>query len=420
MISVEERSYLRDLARQQRELSALPVMQERTALWQAHNALEGSRPVISVEEGHYWRELWPDLRCQDPLAREIEYQLQNNIQRIALIGDDRVTPDFYALYYEHTGPLCGLGQKEEKSKSGAASDGTSGYHILPQIEVIEEDFHKLKPTELWLPFEKITPKKEAIEDIIGDFLPVKLINPTNNWGPSPMRYVIAFMGMENAYIAMMDEPEWFHRLMQFITDDVIRIYRFQEENGLMYLNNGNDLIGSGNWCFTKELPGKDFCGVVRSRDTWGHLNAEDASSISPDCFREFILPYQKRLAEEFGLIYYGCCEDVSRFWKDGIDQLPNVRKISISPWCNEAYMGEQLAGSRIIYSRKCRDFHFLSTNKEFDAEGFRANIRETVSHTKGCRVEYIFRDVMSLKGNNEKIRQAVQIVREETEESYCR
>ena len=49
-------------------------------------------------------------------------------------------------------------------------------------------------------------------------------------------------------------------------------------------------------------------------------------------------------------------EEILQVLRDnGIDQLPNVRKISISPWCNEAYMGEQLAGSRIIYSRKCRD-----------------------------------------------------------------
>jgi len=393
-------------------------MKEREALWYDHNELKGSRPMISVEEGHYWREIWPELKCTDPLAREMEFQLVNNIQRVHFIGDDRVTPDFYILKYTNFGPICGLGQQEQRSDSGRGSDGTAGYHIIPQIEVIEEDFHKLKPTELFNPLEGLNRRKAEMEEIIGDFLPVKLVNSSNAWGPSPLRQVIGFMGMENTYVSMMTEPEWFHKLMSFVTEDMIRMYRYQEENGLMYLNNGNDIIGSGNICFSRELPGKDFTGYVRSTDTWGHLNAEDASAISPDSFREFILPYQKKLTEQFGLVYYGCCEDVSRFWENGIDQLENVRKLSISPWCNEAFMGERLAGSRTIYSRKCRDFNFLGVEKDFDAEGFRANIRETVSHTRGCKVEYIFRDIISLHGNIDKIRQAVQIVREETEESY--
>lgn len=420
MISQEERAYLRELAREQLELAQSPLMKEREKLWYDHNELKGARPMISVEEGHYWREIYPELKCTDPLAREIEFQLTNNIHRVTLIGDDRVTPDNYILKYVNCGPFCGLGQKDERGQYGVGSDGTAGYHIIPQIEVIEEDFHKLKPTELFNPMEDLKKRKEAIDEIIGDFLPVKLVNSTNAWGPSPLRQVIGFMGMENAYIAMMEEPDWFHKLMDFVTEDAIRIYRYQEENGLMYLNNGNDMIGSGNNCFTRELPGKDFTGYVRSKDTWGHLNAEDASAISPDTFREFILPYQKRLAEQFGLVYYGCCEDVSRFWENGIDQLPNVRKLSISPWCDEAYMGPRLAERGVIYSRKCKDTMFLGTTKEFDAEGFRNCIRETVSHTKGCTVEYVFRDIITLHGNNGKIKEAVQIVREETEDSYSR
>lgn len=44
-----EREYLRDLAKQQLELSRLPIMRQREALWYAHNAAEGPRPMLSVE-----------------------------------------------------------------------------------------------------------------------------------------------------------------------------------------------------------------------------------------------------------------------------------------------------------------------------------------------------------------------------------
>jgi len=407
-----ERTYLRDLAKRQLELSQLPVMKERADLWYAHNGLYGPRPMISVEEGHYWKEMCPEMKCTDPLAREMEYQLLNQIHRVELIGDDRVTPDFYEIRYDMYDSICGLGQKSVNGQI-KASDGTAGYHIVPQIEVIEEDFHKLGPTQFRYRKEEVEGKKARVEEIIGDILPVRLVNATNNWGPSPLRSIIGFMGMENAYIAMAAEPEQFHRLMDFVTEDAIRLYRYEEANGHMFLNNGNTLIGSGNWCFTRELPQKDFSGFVRSVDTWIHMNAEEASDISPQMFREFILPYQKRLAKEFGLIYYGCCEPVSKFWDYGINELENVRKVSISPWCDENLMGERLAGKKIIYSRKPRDYYFIGSQTQLDEDAFRQNIRKTIAATKGCKVEYIFRDVMTIHGNGAKVKRAVEIVREE-------
>ena len=409
---MSEREYLRDLAKKQWELSQLPVMREREALWYDHNEAIGGRPMISVEEGHYWKEMCPELKCEDPFHREVEYQLQNQIHRVELIGDDRVTPDFYELKYAVYEDICGLGQKSVNADI-KASDGTSGYHIIPQIEVIEDDFEKLRPTVFRYPKEEVEGKKEKIEALFGDILPVRLVNASNNWGPSPLRWIIAFMGMENAYISMASEPEWFHKLMDYVTEDMIRLYRFEEESGHMFLNNGNTLIGSGNWCFSRELPQKDFNGFVRSVDTWGHLNAEEACDISPAMFKEFILPYQKRLSKEFGLIYYGCCEPSSKFWDHGINEIENVRKVSISPWCDEKFMGERLAGKKIIYSRKPKDYQFIGGQAAFDEEAFRKNIRETVEATKGCKVEYIFRDVMTIHGNGAKVKRAVEIVREE-------
>ena len=407
----DEISYLRDLAKKQLELSRLPIMAENARLWYAHNAAEGERPMISVEEGHYWKEMAPEQKCLDPLHREMEYQLLNQIARVELIGDDRVTQDFYEIRYGVYDKIVGLGQQETQGDT-RASDGTAGYHIIPQIEIIEEDFDKVKPTHFFFP-ESVAEKAKRIEAIIGDILPVRLVNASNNWGPSPLRTIIGIMGMENAYISMATEPEEFLRLMDFITEDAIRLYRWEEENGHMFLNNGNTLIGSGNWCFTHELPQPDFTGKVRSVDTWIHMNAEEACDISPAMFKELILPFQKRIAKEFGLIYYGCCEPTSKFWDGGIETIENVRKVSISPWCDEKFMGERLAGKKIIYSRKPKDYKFIGSQKELDEDAFRKNIRETIAATKGCKVEYIFRDVMTIHGNGEKIKRAVEIVREE-------
>ena len=48
-ITQKEREYLRDLAKRQAEIAALPVMKQRTEEWYAHNALRGKRPMVIIE-----------------------------------------------------------------------------------------------------------------------------------------------------------------------------------------------------------------------------------------------------------------------------------------------------------------------------------------------------------------------------------
>ena len=127
-------------------------------------------------------------------------------------------------------------------------------------------------------------------------------------------------------------------------------------------------------------------------------------------YNEFIYPYFEQLASQFGLVYYGCCEPVDTIWDDSISHLPNLRKVSISPWCNEPFMAEQLAGSKVIYSRKPSP-NYLGIETAFDAAAFSQHIQNTVNLTKDCKREFIFRDIYSMHGNLDKMRQAVAIVR---------
>lgn len=129
-------------------------------------------------------------------------------------------------------------------------------------------------------------------------------------------------------------------------------------------------------------------------------------------YHEFIAPYFSRMAEEFGLLYYGCCEPIHLYWDRDISRYPNLRKASISPWCNEEIMAERLSGGNVIYSRKPSP-NYLGIKKEFDEEAFRKYIRHTADLTKECKTEYIFRDIYRLNGNLEKLKRAVQIVHEE-------
>lgn len=60
-IPERDRDRLRRLASRQVELAALPVMEERSRLWHAHNSLRSDRPIIVVEMDTFEAEMIPPL-----------------------------------------------------------------------------------------------------------------------------------------------------------------------------------------------------------------------------------------------------------------------------------------------------------------------------------------------------------------------
>jgi hypothetical protein len=185
-----------------------------------------------------------------------------------------------------------------------------------------------------------------------------------------------------------------------------------EKEGLLIANNTNNWLGNGSFGFSRELPVSDVNNgmPLTTRDMWGFMDSQETVSISPDMFGEFFFPYYKDAAESFGLLSYGCCEPVHAIWEKYLSKLPNLRKISISPWCDEEYMGRSLAGSSVIYHRKPSP-NFVGVGKELDEEAFSKNILKTIKCAEGCRLEFSFRDVYTLEGRNDKPRRAVEIVR---------
>jgi hypothetical protein len=176
-------------------------------------------------------------------------------------------------------------------------------------------------------------------------------------------------------------------------------------------------MGSGSFCFSDELTAEDprnTCSV----NTWGHLDSQESVGISPAQFSEFVYPYYEELAREFAFVYYGCCEPVHTYWDSCLCRLPNLRKISISPWCDEEYMAERLARGGIIYSRKPSP-NFIGIKAAFEEDAFTAYIKKTAAALKGmCKAEFIFRDIYALRGNLEKTRRAVDITRRVAETMY--
>lgn len=409
-MTAKEKSYLRELAKKQREYANLPIMAERERLWYLHNALKGERPLVVMEEGTFIDEITPPLQCEDDAARHIEWTLQRTICTHEYVDDDKVIPATFDLDTGVWKNFLGINPEKTYSEDGL------GYHIEPILETLEEDMHKLSSADFLHNNDGVREYGARIEEIIGDILPVKYTNNFAHWNYCLTCKIVELMGMENMFCAMLTEPELFHKLMDMATSEMIRFMRWQEENNFLFVNNGNDYMGAGSYCFTDELPQPGFTGQVRSIDTWGNLNSQESVGLSPEMFAEMLYPYYAKLAEQFGLVYYGCCEPVHDYW-GSLKNLPNLRKISISNWCDEEFMAEQLQGGRVIYSRKPSP-NYLGIHKEFDEDAFTAHIKKTADLVKGFKAEIIFRDIYKLNGNVGKIKRAVEIARNVVENVY--
>ena len=343
--------------------------------------------------------LFTELHCHDPYARMLEEQMQLNICAFEFVQDDKVVPRELKIPVEVTCDFFGVHQEKTFAGEGL------GYHIEPVLEDLSEDLPKLSPSVFNYNRETVEHLETIAKEWLGDILPCRRINATNQWHAGLTMHLCDLMGMENMFVAMYDTPDEFHQVMQFLVDDIIRLYRWEEANGLMYANAGNDYMGSGSYCFNRELAQSGTCV---STETWGHMNSQESVGVSPDQYGEFIFPYYAQLAKQFGLLYYGCCEPVEPLWDDYLSKLPNLRKVSISPWCNEEAMSERLRNCPVIYSRKPNP-NLIGVNPELDEDALRSALAKSFRLGRDCHMEMIFRDVYTLHNNPCKARRVIEI-----------
>jgi hypothetical protein len=224
--------------------------------------------------------------------------------------------------------------------------------------------------------------------------------------------VIELMGMQAFFMAMYDSPQEVHQLMAYLRDNALRVMHWAQSEKLLRLNNANQDAFGSSYNFTTALPAKGYeAPAARLCDMFGSANSQETVGISPEMFHEFIFPYYRDVLEPLGLVYYGCCEPVHPFWED-VQRLPHLKKVSISRWCNEKFMGEALKGSGIVYSRK-PDPRFLGIDVKLDEAAWREHIRTTLDATPGVAVEFIARDVYTVHGDLGKPRRAVELARQE-------
>lgn len=407
MISNKDKIIIEDLAKKQLELAKSEKMENLKKLWLKSNTLKAERPMVTVELWTFADEVLPGLmKCEGEQAREIEAMLLSNIVNTTLFGDDTVVRDYIPVCITKSFTPFNIPVEREFSQSGGV-----GHHFKEAITDLDKDFHKLGKSVFDIDFDDSKKKLDYYNEILGHILPAKLSNPS--FGVGLTQDVLHIMSMENFMYSMFDYPEKVKEMMSNLSDDYIEFIDLLEKNGCFIPTVGDESVYQGTYAFTDELDTSENL----FKNTWLYLDSQESVGISPDMYSEFIFPYYKKIMDKAGIISYGCCEPVDPIWDTSLSKVENLRKVSISPWCNEEVMAERLKGTKVVYHRKPSP-NFIGVGKVLDEDAVRKSIGNTVSLNKGRSLEITQRDVYTINNDIEKVRRYVEIIREESEKNW--
>lgn len=406
-----DRERLRNLAARYAELANCDEMNRRREIWRRTNRLEERTVPFQIEDhGTFFKDLLPEPSCEGKLERAWERFLVMAIANFELIPDDRVIATYFPINWAIDRPEMLPEYKETHATD--VHGGSLGYTTNKPLSDLPNSLHKLRRGEFRVDREDTRQRAEKAKSIFGDLLPVRITNHNACWAGSGMAMqAVNWIGMENLFLLMMDAPQSVHAFFEFVSQERCDFFEWLEKENLLELNNDEFCVGSGSCGYTDELPRRKINPGegLRCEDLWGFQEAQEAAGISAEMFTEFIFPYQRKVSSRFGLVYYGCCEPVHSIYPV-IKGLPNVRKITVSPWCDQESIAGQV-GKNVVLSRKPHPMKLCG--ESFDSADFKAHIQETLMLSRGNFVELIFRDTCTMNGSmKERVKDACGIVRD--------
>jgi hypothetical protein len=102
----------------------------------------------------------------------------------------------------------------------------------------------------------------------------------------------------------------------------------------------------------------------------------------------------------FGLVCYGCCEPLDARLALLIEKVPNLRRVSVSPWFNPRKAAEML-GDRYVFSWKPNPALVCAPTVNWDE--VRRVTQETAEAARGCCLEMILKDTHTFHGDPQRV-----------------
>jgi len=341
--SQRDTAVIRELAGRVAEVAAEPVMATRRKLWIEHNGLRPARGMILLFPEGSWTELVPpdSLECEDPDARGLEADLRRRVYAWEHFDDDTVIDADW-----NVGPVIestGWGLEP----TWIDSSTPRGAKQVERVLTGPEDLAKMHHPEIAVDEAAGGQRFEAMSELFGDILNVRRRGVTHVGFHLTARY-IKLAGPMQMLIDMVERPAFVHEAIAFFAEGERKLQQQYIDLNLLDVNNDNTYHSSGGNGWTDQLPAAGFDpDRVRPRDVWASAEAQELAGVSPEMHEQFALQYERPLLEPFGLTGYGCCEDLTQKL-DSVLAIPNIRRISISPFADVDACAEKLGGGYIF------------------------------------------------------------------------
>ena len=406
-ISQKDRETLRALAARYMGYALSDKNNEKRELWRALNNLGMQKPMITIDQMP-WHELDVDgfLVCtvEDSYFRGIEWTLRMEIYKWEHLPADMVLNPYITL--PRAVSNTGFGMTTRRLAHN--STGTIQSHLFEDQFEEMEDVEKIKTPVLTLDRERDAEILAAAKDIFAGIAPVKpggILLHSGLWDT-----ITFWKGVEACYIDLIDRPELIHAILDRYTNAFIA--QIEQINALGIYDITSNLCHCSH-TFADRLPTAS-CDPDHptSYDGWTFSMAQLFTSVSPAINEEFEVPYMSKIFSYFGSVYYGCCERLDDRLHI-IDRMPNIRKISCSPWSDREHFAAVLPKKYIMSNTPNPSYLAEST---FDEDVVRADLRRTINAAKanGLGLEFLLKDISTVKNDPQRLWRWSEIALEET------
>ncbi len=413
-MSAEDIAVLRGLAARYRDIAADPVMDVRRDLWRRHNSLQRTRPLIYVR-AFGWREMAAStLRCHDPFYRHYEDALRQSLFRHTFEDDFIFEPWVTVRAACITPPEGVWGLAVPRIHS----DEARGSFVWDPPLKAEADIDRLVAPHHVIDEIETSRRVEKLRCAIGDLISIHVDRQPayTVWNGDISTQLAYLRGLEQIMWDMIDRPEWLHRLLAFMRDGILRTHEEAERAGDWTLSSHQNQAMP----YAGELPdpapaseratvsGGSASEAVSRKQLWTFLASQETTAVGPKQFDAFMLQYQIPIMAPFGLVAYGCCEDLTRKI-DVLREIPNLRRIAVSPMANVGRCAAQI-GRDYVLSYRPSPTEMVGYG--FDPHKVRDILTRDLEACGDCHVDITLKDVETVQGDPDRIRRWVEVTRE--------
>jgi hypothetical protein len=410
-LSEKDKRVLRELGLRHMEYAALPIMKEKVALWKSLNRSAMQRPMVCIDQLP-WNELDTDgaLTCQvqDAFWRDIEKRLRRTLHQVEHFPVDMVVEPFITIPKIIRNTEYGLSADVEKLEleRGTTAPSMKFHSKLNK----DDDIGMIKDMRIELDVNESRLRMDEAADIFGDSIPI-VQGHGMKFHLGVWDSLTQWMDVEGAYLNLIDRPDFVHACMERITEATLSGIRQANELAIH-----DDIANLCHCSYTYTDEYLPDCGQGKgplSKNGWAFGMAQLFTGVSPEVTEEFELPYISRMASQFGMIYYGCCDRLDDRL-ELVKRIPNLKKVSCSPWSDRERFAEGI-GTTLIMSNKPTPFYLATESVDWVA--VRDDLRRTISAARRNRVnlEIILKDISTVRSDPGRLVQWAKIAMEEVQ-----